>query len=117
MVAALARMDDDPTSGVDEADLGRSEVPVATDGVDTGDLPDPSTYDALVATYLDAPDERGGVAQRLEDDAGSEITVVRYYAVEAMAKLGRKAFGEALLRATEDDNEAVRTLAAEALRR
>ena len=33
-----------------------------------------------------------------------------------MAKLGRKVFGSALLAATEDDDEAVRNLAAEALK-
>jgi hypothetical protein len=42
---------------------------------------------------------------------------VRYYAVEAMSKLGRDVFGSALLAATEDENEAVRAIAVEALRR
>jgi cell division GTPase FtsZ len=128
VVAALARVDEvwpepevapAPEAGSREGGLGWSEPPISTDGVDTGDLPDPATYDQLVARYLNpgAPTDREDVRAKLEADASSEITVVRYYAVEAMAKLGRKQFGEALLRATEDDNEAVRSLAAEALRR
>ncbi len=108
-----------PEPAFEEDRLGRSEPPVSTDGVDTGDLPDPATYDQLVARFLETNSdaERAGVKARLEEDSDSDITVVRYYAVEAMAKLGRRTFGEALLRATEDENEAVRELAAEALRR
>lgn len=84
-----------------------------------GDLPSPDVYDQLVSRYLHAQteSERESVAQRLEDDSLSEHTVVRYYAVEAMSKLGRDTFSSALLAASEDDNEAVRTLALEALRR
>lgn len=52
-----------------------------------------------------------------EEDSASEHTVIRYYAVEAMSKLGREVFGSALLAATEDENEAVRAIAVEALRR
>ncbi|MEL6185092.1 MAG: hypothetical protein AAFU79_10745, partial [Myxococcota bacterium] len=110
---------DEDKGGTDDrqTNLGRSEPPVSTEGVDTGDLPDPNVYDGLVTRFLEAEDdaEREAVIRRLETDAGSDITVVRYYAVEAMAKLGRRVFGEALERARSDVHEAVRTLAAAAL--
>jgi tubulin-like protein CetZ len=84
-----------------------------------GELPKAEIYDDMVSTYLHAKSakDREKVVRRLEDDAQSEHTVVRYYAVEAMSKLGRKIFGSALLNATEDENEAVRNLAVEALKR
>ena len=100
--------------------LGRSAPPVATDGVATSDLPDPNTYDRLVENYQ-APHadvtSRAAIAERLETDAASDITVVRYYAVDAMAKLGRSVFEDALTRASRDGNEAVREIAASALER
>ena len=103
----------------DGASLGRSAPPVATDGVDTGDLPDPNAYDRLVTDFLDpsADDERrASVIARLETDAASEITVIRYYAVEAMAKAADEVFADALVRiAAEDANAAVRSLAEDAL--
>lgn len=82
-------------------------------------LPSPEAYDRLVSDFLHAQDEgtRDRIADRLEVDSQSEHTVIRYYAVEAMSKLGREVFGSALLTATEDDNEAVRAIAVEALRR
>ncbi|MCC7386222.1 MAG: hypothetical protein IT384_30545 [Deltaproteobacteria bacterium] len=82
-------------------------------------LPSPETYDRLVSDFLHTQDEgtRDRIADRLEVDSQSEHTVIRYYAVEAMSKLGREVFGSALLTATEDDNEAVRAIAVEALRR
>lgn len=78
----------------------------------------PEEYDALVAEYLQAKNARARqeVVQRLEHDSTDGDTMVRYYAVEAMSKLGRKVFGNALLAATEDEDEAVRQLAVEALR-
>lgn len=84
----------------------------------TKELPSPEEYDHLVSKYLNAraPEERRTIADRLEEDSLSEDTVVRYYAVEAMAKLGRKSFGNALLQATEDEDDAVRMLAVEALK-
>ena len=80
--------------------------------------PDPATYDALVSSYLhaDTAKERQRVVKRLESDADSAHAVVRYYAVEAMAKLGRKVFGAALENATQDENEAVRNVAVKALK-
>ncbi len=84
----------------------------------TAELPSPDDYDRLVSQYLNARtgNERKDIAERLEDDSVSKDTVVRYYAVEAMAKLGRKSFGNALLEATEDTDDAVRMLAVEALK-
>lgn len=86
---------------------------------DTGELPSPEIYDRLVADFRQAKLQRAReeVARRLEEDSISEQTVVRYYAVEAMSKLGRDVFATALLAATEDENEAVRAIAIEALRR
>jgi len=83
------------------------------------DLPSPEVYDKLVSDFLHASDDavRDKIADRLEQDSESEETVIRYYAVEAMSKLGREVFGNALLNATEDENEAVRAIAVEALRR
>ncbi|MFO0727325.1 MAG: hypothetical protein U1E65_26330 [Myxococcota bacterium] len=82
-------------------------------------LPSPETYDKMVADFLHSKDDdiRDDIADRLELDSQSEHTVIRYYAVEAMSKLGREVFGGALLSATEDENEAVRAIAVEALRR
>lgn len=93
--------------------------PPPFDGDDSAGLPSPETYDKLVSDFLHTADEdrRDEIADRLEDDSKSEETVIRYYAVEAMSKLGREVFGNALLNATEDDNEAVRAIAVEALRR
>jgi HEAT repeat protein len=89
------------------------------DGEDSSGLPSPEVYDKLVSDFLHSDDEerRDDIADRLETDSQSEETVIRYYAVEAMSKLGREVFGNALLNATEDDNEAVRAIAVEALRR
>jgi cell division GTPase FtsZ len=86
---------------------------------ETEELPSPEAYDKLVTEFLHSHDEsaRDRIADRLEADSQSEHTVIRYYAVEAMSKLGREVFGNALLSATEDENEAVRAIAVEALRR
>jgi cell division GTPase FtsZ len=84
-----------------------------------GETPNPEIYDRLVGDYRQAKHQRARdeVVRRLEEDSISEHTVIRYYAVEAMTKVGRDVFGTALLAATEDENEAVRALAVEALRR
>lgn len=94
-------------------------TPPPTPPADEEGLPKPETYDKLVADFLHAKDDdlRDDIADRLELDSQSEHTVIRYYAVEAMSKLGREVFGGALLSATEDENEAVRAIAVEALRR
>lgn len=122
VVAALAELND-----VDEDDAELQEtIPAST--LKTGgsaagngqadNMPKPEDYDRLVAQYLNAENarDRQHVVKRLEADSVADDTIVRYYAVEAMAKLGRKVFGSALLAATEDDDEAVRNLAAEALK-
>ncbi len=84
---------------------------------DTGDLPSPAIYRRLVQDYLgtDDVDRRRSIQRRLEEDSLSENAVVRYYAIEAMAHLGRSTFGNALLAATDDEDEAVRNLAIQAL--
>lgn len=55
---------------------------------------------------------------QLQEDIASADRAVRYYAVEAMARLGRKSFGHTLLQATEDEDEdeAIRNLAVNALK-
>ncbi len=114
---------DAETSEIDleegKAHLRRTQSPPPPPPSDPEDVASPATYDQLVSRYLHAAEEqdRESIAQRLEDDSISEHTVVRYYAVEAMSKLGRDTFGSALLAASEDENDAVRTLALEALRR
>ncbi len=79
----------------------------------------PEIYARLVADFQHAKHQRARdeVVHRLEEDSISEHTTIRYYAVEAMTKVGREVFGTALLAATEDENDAVRALAVEALRR
>lgn len=118
VVAALAELSELPDDAV-ESEL--QETVAAADlamPINGQDLPSPEQYDALVAQYLNAENAkaRQTVVQRLESDSVADDTIVRYYAVEAMAKLGRKVFGNALLAATEDEDEAVRNLAAEALK-
>lgn len=123
VVAQLAQLGDfDDDDELDELNetmpaVAQKEAPAPTNG--NGELPNAEVYDDLVTTYLHARSarDRQRVVKRLEGDAQSEHTVVRYYAVEAMSKLGRKVFGNALLTATEDENEAVRNLAVEALKR
>ncbi len=124
VVAALAKVDGPmPEIEVEIIDAAPQPSggppPVPVEGLASSDLPNPETYDQLVTQFIGAQgtDEKDEVVSRLEQDSASEMTVVRYYAVEAMSKLGRKVFGEALLQATEDENEAIRSLAAEALRR
>lgn len=96
-------------------------APVSTEGVAAADLPDPDMYDTLVARFLAAMDEseRTYVAERLQTDAASEIPAVRYYAVDAMAKLAssNSRFREALTRAAQDEQEAIRQIASDALSR
>jgi HEAT repeat protein len=83
------------------------------------DATTPEAYDQLVSDFLHAAQgaAREQIAARLEEDSSSDDSAIRYYAVEAMSKLGREVFGDALLAATEDENEAVRAIAVEALRR
>ncbi len=96
---------------------GLPRPPPADPNAATGDLPSPAVYKRLVTEYMDSTDEdhRRSVQRRLEDDSLSDNAVVRYYAVDAMVQLGRTVFGTALLAATEDDDEAVRSLAVQAL--
>lgn len=110
--------DVDKTSGeLAAVSRGRRRTPPPPPNV--GDVPNPETYDRLVTDYRGAKHQRARdeVVRRLEEDSISEHTVIRYYAVEAMTKVGREVFSTALLAATEDENEAVRALAVEALRR
>lgn len=81
-------------------------------------LPDARTYDRLVAAYRQAKSDpaRKRIAERLKEDGTSKNTAVRYYAVQAMVKLGRKSFSNALLQATEDEDETIRKLAVSALK-
>ncbi|MEO1489949.1 MAG: HEAT repeat domain-containing protein, partial [Pseudomonadota bacterium] len=86
---------------------------------DTGDLPSPAVYQKMVVEYMaEPPDEnrRREVEKRLEDDSMSANSAVRYYAVEAMAQLNSSVFKNALLAATDDEDEAVRMIAVQALR-
>lgn len=100
------------------ARLGRSAPPAALESAPTGELPDPATYDALVASFLAAPtpEAQHAIGRRLVDDARSKMTLVRYYAVEAMAKLDHDSFRSALRRASADADPAVRDLARSAVR-
>lgn len=82
-------------------------------------LPSADVYDDLVERFRKHKDEdlRMEIATRLEADFRSPHAVVRFYAVDAMAKLDRKRFESILLAATEDDNTAVRKIAQSALQR
>ncbi|MCK6552262.1 hypothetical protein L6R52_40910, partial [Myxococcota bacterium] len=105
--------DEEPATGA-----GELPRPPAGDPV-TGELANPELYERLIADFkaAKAGKQKDEIMHRLEIDSLSEQTEVRYYAVEAMARLGRDIFGSQLLAATEDENEAVRALAVEALRR
>lgn len=87
-------------------------VPLGIDG-----LPGPEVYERLVRTYRDSTSDttRHQIAERLENDRFSEHAVVRYYVVQAMARIGKPLFESALIAATEDDNESVRMLASRAV--
>lgn len=118
--AASGISEEETSDGVDLSDLvAQTRGPVNLDI--SGDLGEagPEAYAQLVHDYRQSRDDlsRRSIAERLERDGMSPHTVVRYYAVEAMTKLGREAFADALLSATEDENEAVRAMAVEALRR
>lgn len=118
-LAQLGDFDDEEMDELNETMPAVKQDQVAAQSNGNGELPNAEAYDELVTAYLHAKSakDRQRVVKRLEGDAQSEHTVVRYYAVEAMSKLGRKVFGNALLTATEDENEAVRNLAVEALKR
>jgi cell division GTPase FtsZ len=112
--------EEETSDGVDLSDLvNMTKVPVGMDLPTEGNAPAAGDYDRLVVDYQRTRDDgaRRFIAERLERDGMSPHTVVRYYAVEAMSKLGRETFADALLSATEDENEAVRAMAVEALRR
>ena len=120
LAAELASVGDVRMTG-EEDDLqatvaGLRRPPPADPDADTGDLPSPKIYKELVQEFQSTDDEdmRLAMQQRLEADSVSDNSVVRYYAVEAMAKLGRDIFGRALLAATDDEDEAVRNLAVQA---
>jgi cell division GTPase FtsZ len=127
VIAELARLGDQKVKAEDVSNrrqdngapkaAAKKRVPPSPP--ETGEVPNPEMYDKLVNDYKQTkqPRVREEVVRRLEEDSISEHTVVRYYAVEAMSKLGREVFGTALLAATEDENEAVRAIAVEALRR
>jgi cell division GTPase FtsZ len=82
-------------------------------------LPSAEFYDDLVERFRKHKNDqiRNDIAQQLEADFRSPHAVVRFYAVDAMAKLDRKRFESVLLAATEDDNTAVRKIAHSALQR
>ena len=74
-------------------------------------------YDQLVSDYLQAesPAIRENIAQILGKDSLSSTTVIRYYAVYSMCRLGVTDFREALLAASEDENPEIRKLAIDVL--
>lgn len=112
--------EDETSDGVDLSDLvAQTRDPVSVDLSSEATPEGAEAYVQLVHDYRQSRDDttRRTIAERLERDGMSPHTVVRYYAVEAMSKLGREAFADALLSATEDENEAVRAMAVEALRR
>jgi cell division GTPase FtsZ len=78
---------------------------------------DRESYDQLVREYKssESDDVRSRVLSRLETDRLSENSLVRYYAVRAMAKLDPSLFTDALQAATEDEDATVRAIAAKAL--
>ena len=118
--APASLSEEETTDGVDLSHLvEQTKGPVGMDLPSEGGTPGPEDYERLVQDYRRQRDDeaRRFIAERLERDGMSPHTVVRYYAVEAMSKLGREAFADALLSATEDENEAVRAMAVEALRR
>jgi cell division GTPase FtsZ len=71
----------------------------------------------LIAQFLQASGAttRQQAAERLQADARATDARLRHSAVDAMARLGRRHFAAALLAATDDEDEAVRAVAIEAL--
>ena len=74
-------------------------------------------YDQLVSDYLQAENSaiRENIAQILGKDSLSSTTITRYYAVNAMCRLGVSDFHESLLAASEDENAEIRKLAIDTL--
>ena len=118
LLEELEAMRSVPDDEHQETVSGIRRPPPADPDADTGDLPSPAFYEKMVVEYRGQTDTEGRrkIQRRLEQDSLSDNAVVRYYAVEAMAKLGTSIFGNALLAATEDDDEAVRNLAVQSLR-
>jgi HEAT repeat protein len=71
----------------------------------------------MVKEYQDASDDkvRSKVATRLESDRKSDNSLIRYYAVRAMTKLGTDLFADALKAAADDEDATVRAVASKAL--
>jgi len=91
----------------------------ASSGATAADSPtsDREAYDRMVKEYQDASSEevRSKVASRLETDRKSDNSLIRYYAVRAMTKLGTDVFVDALKAAAEDEDATVRAVASKAL--
>ncbi|QQR90866.1 MAG: hypothetical protein IPJ88_03795 [Myxococcales bacterium] len=83
------------------------------------ELPSAEVYDELVEDFRKNQNDkkRTEIAEHLENDFRSPHAVVRFYAIDAMAKIDRKLFESSLLAATEDENTAVRKIAKAALQR
>ena len=106
----------------------RSEPRVPSNGVPPNPPPAHSpgatlaereAYERLVREFneADADDVRKRVSDRLENDQKSANSLIRYYAVRTMSKLGAGVFADALREATQDEDATVRAVAVKALSR
>ncbi len=100
-----------------KAPRAKPRAPSVPSDAITGDIPDPATYEQLAHDYQQSNDavDRAMIAERLEKDSTSPSALVRYYAVDAMAKIGPSDFAAALSERLSDEDESVKTLAENSL--
>jgi cell division GTPase FtsZ len=80
---------------------------------------DRDTYFRIAEDYKNAnsDEERKKLADRLITDSRSESSLIRYYAVRVMSKLGGDVFTETLQAAAEDEDPTVRSIARKSLKK
>jgi cell division GTPase FtsZ len=80
---------------------------------------DRDTYFRLAEDYKNATskEDKKRVADRLIADSRSDSSLIRYYAVRVMSKLGGEIFAEPLQVAAEDEDPTVRSIARKSLKK
>lgn len=114
MMESVERPLSDPNA-FSSGSLGYSAPPMPLESLPTGNLPDPVVYEEMVDQFKKEPSHQMEIAERLYADANSEMTLVRFYAVEAMVKLKEDQFLPALEKASQDKDNSVRDIAKSAL--
>jgi cell division GTPase FtsZ len=93
--------------------------PMHSNTASSPQMPDRNIYDGLAKEFehADSDEVKQRVSTRLEKDQTSSNSLVRYYAVRTMSKLGPRVFASALKAATHDEDATVRAVALKALNR